>query len=138
MSAQHQSAEVKARANQTKNQVLSHPYVQQGAAVANQYAVRLDKHVSTTRSIRRTSLLYLIRDFRFPAFPTALSIPHPEQGRGKDPNPQGLRCPLHRRSFHLFDLFQPLRLGLALVQLDRMGYPRLLEHSGFGVIYQGR
>ncbi|KAH8081170.1 TB2/DP1, HVA22 family-domain-containing protein [Filobasidium floriforme] len=46
MSAQHQSAEVKARANQTKNQVLSHPYVQQGAAVANQYAVRLDKHLS--------------------------------------------------------------------------------------------
>lgn len=75
MSAQHQSAEVKARANQTKNQVLSHPYVQQGAAVANQYAVRLDKHVSTIRSIRRTSPLSLTRDFAFRPYPQLSQYP---------------------------------------------------------------
>jgi len=46
MSAQPQTADVKARANQTANQVKSHPIVQQGVSTANQYAARLDKHVS--------------------------------------------------------------------------------------------
>nr|BAJ92361.1 predicted protein [Hordeum vulgare subsp. vulgare] len=45
MSAQPQTADVKARANQTANQVKSHPIVQQGVSTANQYAARLDKHL---------------------------------------------------------------------------------------------
>jgi ABC-type enterochelin transport system substrate-binding protein len=46
MSAHPQTADAKARANQTANQVLNHPLVQQGAAIGNDYLVKLDKSVS--------------------------------------------------------------------------------------------